>query len=253
MGRIVIGGALSTTGVRHRYRHLVASALAVGDRVELSAREGHHLLRVARRQLGDEVEVITPEGTRYDARIAALEPACLEITGVITSSAADRVYGTVWLGWCRPDVAQTATRMLTELGIERLVFLRTDRIGRIPNGPEVQNRLDRLGRVAAEAQRQCGRGPALSIDGLLDFEVALAEVAGEAAAVLDPRAAQRLSAQMASRRPRHLLIGPEAGFHDAEIQAAVAAGVVPVSIGSRILRVETACVAACTLMMEGHA
>ena len=239
--------------MRHRFRYLIAELPSIGDVVALSAEDAHHLTRVARRQHGDPVELIDSSGVRWPGQVAATDPASVVITGPSVLSAGEDVRGTLWLGLCKADAAETVVRMVTELGLARIVFVRTERIGRVPGAEELERRTARLARIAEGAQRQCGRGAPLQIDGLVDLGAALAQADNGRAVMLDPRADFGLPGCLADGAIEHLFVGPEAGFADHERAAAAEAGVRSARLGPRILRVETACVAAVTTILEERA
>ncbi len=240
---------MSTT-VRHRFRYLIAEVPSIGDVVALGPDDAHHLTRVARRRSGDLVELIDPSGARWPGQVAATDPASVVVTGPAVVAGSEDVRGTLWLGLCKADAAETVVRMVTELGLARIVFVRTERIGRVPGLEELERRAARLARIAEVAQRQCGRGAPLQIDGTVELGAALAQADTERAVMLDPRADLGLPDFLASGAIEHLFVGPEAGFADHERAAAAEAGVRSARLGPRILRVETACVAAVTTILR---
>jgi len=107
-------------------------------------------------------------------------------------------------------------------------------------------------KIAREAARQCGRAdvPAVAAPATLEAALAAPELP-ERRLVLSPEAGARpLRALLPDRAPTALLVGPEGGLASAEVEAARAAGFVPVSLGPRILRVETAAIVAVALATE---
>lgn len=134
---------------------------------------------------------------------------------------------------------------LSELGAAALVPLRTERSVVHPEGAE---KIQRWIRLAAKAAQQCGRSTVMRIEPLTDLNTLLADrPPGQAAWYLSTDPAARPIADAA----RHLsassllmLIGPEGDWSPAEVQRFEQAGLTGVSLGSTILRVETAAVAA---------
>jgi 16S rRNA (uracil1498-N3)-methyltransferase len=132
---------------------------------------------------------------------------------------------------------------LTELGVTRLVALETERSVAAAS----DNSIDKLRRVVVEASKQCGRTRWMGIEprSLVKF---VADPWGDLSA---PAAGQRLFAHPAGEPegiagpggPIAIAVGPEGGFTDAEVAAAVAAGWSAVSLGPRVLRIETAAIA----------
>ncbi len=104
--------------------------------------------------------------------------------------------------------------------------------------------------VAASACEQCGRNILPDILEIEDFTDWLARTRHDATPrfILDPEAGTRLSGMPTPAGPVCLIAGPEGGFDPRERDAALAAGCVPISLGPRILRTETAAVAALAAM-----
>jgi 16S rRNA (uracil1498-N3)-methyltransferase len=103
--------------------------------------------------------------------------------------------------------------------------------------------------IAAAACEQCGRNHLPRIEPVVAFMTWLAQDAGGAARLmLSPRAEQRLSQLGAPQGAVCLLAGPEGGLAPEEMRSAVNAGFLPVRLGPRILRTETAAVAAIAAM-----
>ena len=106
--------------------------------------------------------------------------------------------------------------------------------------------------VAVSACEQCGRNHVPPVAPILDFVDWLNSVAGQAGDnfILDPEAGQRLRDLAAPAGPLALLAGPEGGYDPAEREAARRAGFIPLSLGPRILRTETAALATLAAMQS---
>lgn len=237
-----------------RPRVLVAAAQAdaTGEPTVriLDARQSHHLVRVLRLAAGTSVECFDGMGARFDARIERADPkacairllaptaACTEsplaITLVQGISAAERMDWTV--------------EKAVELGahaIQPVVCARTQ--ARL-DAQRLQRRREHWARIIEAACMQSGRDRLPDLGAPLGFEHWLAATDRRAARtriVLDPRGAARLaSLRLDPAQPVDLLVGPEGGFDAAELEAARAAGFQPVRLGPRVLRTETAGLAA---------
>src|SRR5690606_38726201 len=132
-----------------------------------------------------------------------------------------------------------AVRMATELGVTTIRLATTERsVPRLEGGQE-EKKLERLSRIALEASRQSERDRAPTVLAPLPLLEAAAEVdvsfdrfvAAERATAPGPRVTKDGAA---------LVVGPEGGFTEAELEALRALGFVPVSLGTTILRVSTA-------------
>ncbi len=137
-----------------------------------------------------------------------------------------------------------------ELGIHTVrpvMMLRT--VVRLDPDKRHKRRLHWLA-VAASACEQCGRNSLPEILEIEDFTDWLARTRQDTAPryILDPEAGNRLSGLARPEGPVSLIAGPEGGFDPRERDAALAAGCLPISLGPRILRTETAAVAALAAM-----
>ncbi len=217
----------------------------------LSGPDAHHLARVLRLTPGE--EVVAADGRGHWCRCAYRGgPGRLEPLEPVAFEPAPTVRLTVAFGPPKGDRPAWIVQKLTELGIDHIALLETERaVVRWP-ADERQRPLERLGRVAREASAQARRtwlpeltaGHRLGSLGDLEpgAEVALAQLGGAAL----------------SSAHRTLAVGPEGGWSPAELDL----GYPSVGLGPLVLRSETAAVAAGALMaalragtvaaMDGH-
>lgn len=233
--------------MRHTFRYLVGGAPARGDEVILSEADAHHLARVVRRRPGDAVEVIGDDGTVWPAVVVRTAPdVVLRVDADGPRGRATGVPVTLYQGlieWGRMD---TVVEKAVELGATEVVVFASERARRVPDAEAWGRRRERLQRVAAAAARQCGRAPVPAVRGLVPF----GEITGrlEGGFLIDPRGDAALQAGSgAPAGPVALVVGPEAGFSDAEVASARAAGMRVRHLGPTVLRAETAALAALAL------
>jgi 16S rRNA (uracil1498-N3)-methyltransferase len=137
-----------------------------------------------------------------------------------------------------------------ELGVKAVQPIVTRRTV-VRLGPDKrQRRLSHWQGVVASACEQCGRTRLPSLGAIMDFPDWLASAASPVGLrlLLDPRGGVRLQELTPPSGPVQLLAGPEGGLDPAERDAALAAGFTPLNLGPRILRTETAAVAALAAM-----
>jgi 16S rRNA (uracil1498-N3)-methyltransferase len=136
---------------------------------------------------------------------------------------------------------------LTEIGVARISLVRTERTVPIAGEERWPRRVERFRRVVQEAAEQSGRVQLPAIEEPVPFaELLRAEHPG-ARLILDPLAERGLAAAVPAGAPVLLLIGPEGGFSAAEVEAARRAGFTGVRLGRRVLRAETAAIAAAAI------
>lgn len=217
------------------------AGLVSGD-ISLSAETTRYLVRVLRLRAGDSFIAFDPvtklEGaatlsSETAARVGDLAP------GVVASAELVLVYALA-----KGDKVDDVVRDATELGATRVIVTRTSRSVVKVDDAKAEARRERWLRIAEQAARQCGRADPPAIDGVLDWDAALAAASSCAARFcLDPHATEPLGARLgpavATGASVAFAIGPEGGLTPDEVTAAGTCGFVPVSLGAFVLRTET--------------
>ena len=219
---------------RHTYRFFaqdVTDGLAT-----LAPADRHHLEHVLRLRVGDTCEVAAC-GRVHEARVV---PGGLELVKEIAAVAAPTV--TVWIA--QPGGrSDSAVEKLTELGVARIGALRTDLL----KGRFTPARIERWRRVAEAAAKQSKQA---RVPDVLE-PAAYADVLSPEAVVLSAEGASGgLADRIVGRRQTTLLIGPEPGFSEAELELARASGVAVATFGPVVLRTETAAIVAAALALR---
>jgi 16S rRNA (uracil1498-N3)-methyltransferase len=242
-----------------RRRLFVPAERLGGARLTIEGDDHRYLARVLRARPGDRLAVFDGAGTEIDAEITRVGPrdAELALGGRRTvSSSAAAVAVTLLVAVPRGERMDLLVQKTTELGVARIVPVVA---GRSVARPEAKARA-RWEKIAREAARQCGRADVPRVDAPAALAAALAdaELPGLRFALWEGEHGRALRAALAdaygataagvARPATALLIGPEGGFDPTEIEEARVAGFVPVGLGPRILRVETAAIAAVTLV-----
>jgi 16S rRNA (uracil1498-N3)-methyltransferase len=210
--------------------------------VTLEGPEAHHLAAVRRFAAGDAVTLFNGDGNEYPARVldAGKKRVTVQVTAV--RSPARELGFALHVASALPkgDRGDFLIEKLTELGVTDFTPLLTERGVVKADGTKAE----KLRRAVLEASKQCGRNvlmrvhpPARWLDwcGRQAGRRLIAHPDGAVHAFPPPGAAT-------------VAIGPEGGFTEAEVQAGVAAGWERLSFGPRVLRVETAALAAAVLL-----
>ncbi|MFO0809505.1 MAG: RsmE family RNA methyltransferase [Gemmataceae bacterium] len=201
--------------------------------VELDGPEAHHLATVLRARPGTPICLFNGDGADYLASVVDVQKrrVLVEVTNQ-AKPARERLHRLeVAAPLPKGDRGDFLVEKLTELGVTQFVPLRTRRSVVHPT------KLDRLERSVIEASKQCGRNVLMTIAPLVEWETyvrsadlpALRLVAHFGGATVPAESADAVVA-----------VGPEGGFTSEEIEAALAAGWSAVSLGPRVLRIETA-------------
>ena len=141
---------------------------------------------------------------------------------------------------------------LSELGVARFIPMITRRSVAVPNTRGGQTRQERWQKIALQALKQCRRSRPMEIDPVRSFsEVLQLAVEAELKVLFwEDERNEVLSGLVSLAGPRSIiaLVGPEGGLEETEVQAAVEQGFRRVGLGPRILRAETAALAASALL-----
>jgi len=234
-------------------RLFVPAERLAGSKVTLAGDEHHHLSIVLRARPGDLVTLFDGAGGEVDARVLRIDRAETELElGARRSAVAPAAPITLLCAIPRGSRMDLLVQKTVEVGVAAIVPLLTARsVAR----PEAARR-ERWAAIAREAARQCGRAdlpevapPTPLADALRDGRLPARRLA-----LFEREAGPGLrgALEAGGPAPTALLIGPEGGFEAPEREAARAAGFAGVSLGRRILRVETAAIVAVALVAAAH-
>lgn len=201
----------------------------------------HHLLNVKRATIGEEIE-ITDKNTTYKCKISSIKPLKAE---VLEASNSREIENSLSLAFCllKGDHNELIVLKGTELGVSRFYPVISSRVIVKPKEKE-DNKFQRLKKIAKEGAEQCRRSSIPEIEGYISFDELLKL---DYRHKIIPYEEESLksntlfsSLQAHKNEPTLILIGPEGGFSNEEVDKAIKAGFEPVSLGKRILRAETA-------------
>lgn len=250
--------ALSTAN-RHdfetmRTRLFVSGQLINGGELLLEGDRARYLGRVLRLTVGDEIAVFNGEGGEWSATISAMtkNTAMLKIGDSHEAGAESPLKIHLVQGISRGERMDFVVQKATELGIKRITPVLTEYGVVKLDTARAEKRRDHWQGVAASACEQSGRTRLP----LIDAPVSLKDWFGnkppqvDAELILMPGAKTSLTGITAPETKVCLLIGPEGGFSQTEYEDAAVAGFTAVSLGPRVLRTETAAVAALAVMQS---
>ncbi|MEO8713879.1 MAG: 16S rRNA (uracil(1498)-N(3))-methyltransferase [Acetobacteraceae bacterium] len=232
-----------TTKLTHPLRLFIDAPLHPDAEIAASPGQAHYLATVMRRTRGDPVRLFNGRDGEWAARIATLrrDRATLVVDHQLRPQASEP---DLWLlfGLLKRDATDLLVQKATELGAAALHPIFTDRTNAARVNPA------RLIAIAVEAAEQSERLTVPTIHAACRLDDLLATWPAERRlfAAIERRPA---AAPASTAAPAALLVGPEGGFTDRELDAlARHPSVAPVSLGPRILRAETAAIAGLVLL-----
>jgi 16S rRNA (uracil1498-N3)-methyltransferase len=223
-------------------------ALEPPHRAVLTGSEAHHLIRVMRAKPGDRVVLFDGSGAEFPAEIVRAGRGGVEFHLLARHEVDRELPIEVTLGVAAPkgDRQKWLVEKATELGLRRVVPLRTARSVAAPGGQT----LERWRRTVIEASKQCGRNRLMEIAESQDWDVFIDGTRDVPCKLLaHPHDGGRSVAASLAVRPKRIVlaIGPEGGLTDDEVALALDAGWQPVDLGARTLRIETAAICLASL------
>ena len=222
-------------------RFFTAESLAPGSFV-LDGAEAHHLAHVRRLGVGDEATLFNGNGREYRAIVIATDKRQVALN-VVEVSEPDRELGfRLHVGTALPkgDRLDFLIEKLTELGATDFTPLFTERSIVVARAGKVE----KMQRLVVEASKQCGRNVLMRVHSPLSLtEWCAIDEHPATKRIAHPGGAAHATLH-SDCRDIAIAIGPEGGFTEQELTAASETGFCPVSLGSRLLRIETAALAA---------
>ncbi|MGM0953998.1 MAG: 16S rRNA (uracil(1498)-N(3))-methyltransferase [Pseudomonadota bacterium] len=225
------------------------SPLEPGKTCELDENAAGHVGRVLRMQPGQQLVLFNGDGRDYDASIvsASKKHVQVEVTGDTAKSTESALEVVLGQTLSKGDRMDYAVQKAVEMGVSRIVPLATERCDVKLKGDREEKRLRHWQQVAVSAAEQCGRArvpeilPVMTVPQWLEHSQNC-----DLRLVLHHRTEQSLDS-LTKPGSVALMIGPEGGLSAEEIAQAETAGFLPVALGPRVLRTETAPVAALAL------
>ncbi|HET8899787.1 MAG TPA: 16S rRNA (uracil(1498)-N(3))-methyltransferase [Rhodanobacteraceae bacterium] len=239
-----------------RIRLHVALPLAIGAEVELPADAAVHAINVLRLAVGDAITLFNGDGTEYEATLltATKKQAVAQIDQAHENAAESPQQVCLAQALARGDKMDWIIQKATELGVTRVQPLVTERSEVRLDGARAEKRLAHWQMVAVAASEQCGRARVpqiLAAQPLAPWCAALADDGAMRLALL-PGATHRLRDLALPPAGAVLVVGPEGGFGARDQGVLKDAGFVPLGLGPRVLRTETAGLAALAALQALH-
>ena len=228
----------------------VDAPLAVGLRVPLPSAAAAHLQRVLRLREGDACVLFNGDGNDYDARIQAAgkRELLVDVTDARPVDNESPLPVTLVQGVARGEKMDWILQKATELGVTAFVAVDSERSEVKLDAARAARRVAHWRSVLAAACEQCGRARIPGIDAPKPLAAALASLPGGGTRLLlDPRGTRDVDGlQLQDRLPMSvvLAVGPEGGWSPRDREQLEGAGFEGLRLGPRILRTETAGIAA---------
>jgi 16S rRNA (uracil1498-N3)-methyltransferase len=232
----------------------VEAPLAAGQPVAIEGTAANHITRVLRLRAGDAITLFNGNGAEFAASIGEFRKDSV-LVEVQEERAADRespLSITLAQGISRGERMDWIIQKATELGAARIVPLAAERSVVRLDSKQAEKKVQHWRGIAIAACEQCGRNrvPAVTLPTDLFEFVGSASSSDALRLLLSPASAVSMDEVSADAARITVLIGPEGGLTETEQEVAMRSGFRAVRMGPRVLRTETAAVAALTILQH---
>ena len=235
-----------------------------GSRLKISGRELHHLSDVVRLSEGDRITVLDGSGGIYDvALISCNKEAAIGEIRNRRQTQPPLVEVTLLVGLLKADRMDLIVQKAAELGAHRVVPLKCQHSVPSLSAKRAAQRVARWLQITVEASKQSHQPFFPIVSDVLGFDKAVEESRADLKLIFvarelsgthpqssrDPSGLRSNLRQDSGHKKVDIFIGPEGGFAEDEILLALSAGAVPASLGSNVLRTETAAIVALAIVL----
>lgn len=220
------------------------AAFAANAEYRLPPHAARHVAHALRMRIGDALTLFTGAGGEYAATLAHIDRRNV-VVRVERRDPIERESThapTLVQSLIAAEMMDLVVRKAVELGAAAIMPVQAARSQGIA-ADRAERRIAHWRQIAIAACEQCGRNRIPGVSPIMTFDEWIDAHAG-GAAILDLDAKRSLAAQTASAPPRAIAVGPEGGFTADEVRRATARGAIAVHLGRRVLRAETAAIAA---------
>lgn len=221
------------------------------ESIVLSDETAKHIAKSLRMKAGDEVVLCDGKGFEYGCIITQIKKDSVELKVCFKTEAQSEpdVKVEIYQGVPKGDKLAEVVRKCTELGVSAFHPVIMKRSVARPEGKSAVNKLLRLSKVACEAAEQSRRGIIPRIYDFEDYESAIKSISAERIILFYENGGEKLNTILKRYKAEKiksiaLVIGPEGGFEESEVELAKSCSAQVATLGKRILRTETAPVAA---------
>ena len=225
-------------------RVFIEQKITTGDIISLPEDKAHHLAHVIRLRVGDKIRLFDNSEFEFEADI--IEVAKKVVRAEVTSSSQLNNESPLDISLClavsRGPHMDFSIQKAVELGVNRIIPIISE-FGNVKlTGSRTDNKLSHWRKIIIGAAEQCGRNKLAELQSPIIFNEYLNSDSTATKLILHPGVEKMMSKITIKNGRLILMIGPEGGFSDLELQRASDNNYIPISLGPRVLRTETAVV-----------
>lgn len=240
------------------YQFFIEPSAIEKEYIEITGPDVNHIKNVLRMRIGERIAAVNEaEGRKYLCEIRKLEEECI-LCGIISEEETDtelssKIY--LFQGLPKGDKMELILQKAVELGCFEVIPVACKRCVVKLEEKKQKSKVQRWQSISEAAAKQSGRRIIPNVHEVMRFSEALAYAADMDIRLIPYERAvnmEETKSLLASAKPGQRIaafIGPEGGFEETEIEEAKKAGVMPVTLGRRILRTETAAITMLSWLM----
>lgn len=227
-----------------------------GEKLYITGDDVNHINKVLRLNAGNNILVCDGYGHEYTSKIIDInkkEIIC-KIIDEFDNLSEPPVMVTLFQGLPKAQKMEYIIQKSVEIGIFKIQPVITQRVVVKTDGKDITNKLQRWRRISEEAAKQSNRGIIPEVPEPIAFEEAIEAVKSLDLSIVPYEKEKATGLKKILQYKQNVknvgvMIGPEGGFDELEIDKCIKAGVIPVTLGPRILRTETAGIAALSMIL----
>lgn len=224
-----------------------------GEKTVLTGADGKHIARSLRMKIGEPLTLCDGRGVDYACEIESVngDEVLVRVLSSCASVSEPTVRVTVYQGLPKADKMDSIVQKSVETGAAAIVPVMTARCVSKPDEKSVHKKTERWQKIAEEAAKQSGRGIIPQVKPLTSLKQAAQQAAKTSTVILFYEGGGESLSKLISCESKEIsiFIGPEGGFEPEEVEMITALGGKTATLGSRILRTETAPIAALAAIM----
>jgi len=220
---------------------------------EIVGADATHISKSLRMKTGEKITICDTKGTDYLCEIESIsENVICKVISSEKTIAEPTVKVTLYQAIPKLDKMELIIQKCVELGVNEIVPVLTNRCISRPDKKTMEKKLDRYSKICFEAAKQSGRGIIPQVSQMISLKEAIDRMkADDLAIICYEGGGEKLSEMnLTEKSTISVLIGGEGGFGEDEVELAIKNGIKKIGLGPRILRCETAPIAALSIIMN---
>lgn len=238
------------------HKFFVISDNIINDNIIIEGEDYQHATKVLRLKTGDKIQICDGEKNEYICLIQEINKKQIkcEIIEHFINNNESNLNITLFQGLPKAQKMELIIQKGVEIGIKEFQPIITERVVVKTEGRDLKNKLDRWNRISYEAAKQSNRGIVPRVNDVLDFEEAINKL-NEFDVVFVPyekeknKGFKKTLKEINDVKSVAIIIGPEGGFSEQEIDIFIKNNYIPITLGPRILRTETAGLVAASIIL----